>query len=184
MMLKLDYVPSRCHAIKNVIRGQIEVWMQFRFYHRKLAILSKNLTHTASPSVEWVIQPDYCFASNGPCFSIVIMGSFRERFVWWLIHVHKASILSLLHTDNPGTWCFVVGVDRVSWRPLWFSSLASLLLFSHHPVSSITVIYLSTGDYLLFHIPKVSLCFLPFLLPAFPINTLCPHVLSHWGPHY
>ena len=138
MMLKLDYVPSRCHAVKNVIRGQIEVWMQFRFYHRKLATLSKNLTHTASPSAEWVIQPEYCFTPNGPCFSIVITGSFREQFVWWLIHFHKASILPLLHTDDSGTWCFVIGIDRVSWRPLWFSSLGSLLLFSHHPVFSVT----------------------------------------------
>ena len=118
MMLKLDYVPSRCHAVKNVIRGQIEVWMQFRFYHRKLPVLSANLTHTASPSAEWVIQPEYCFMPNGPCFSIVITGNFREQFVWWQIHFHKASILPLLHTDDSGTWCFVIGIDRVSWRPL------------------------------------------------------------------
>jgi len=137
MMLKLDYVPSRCHVIKNVIKGQIEVWMQFRFYHRKLAILSKNLTHTAA------LQLNESYSLSIVLHQTILLqhsnhGQF-QRAICVMANSLSQSIHSVSAAHRPlQDLVFCDRNRQVSWRPFWFSSLASLLLFSHHPVFSIT----------------------------------------------
>ena len=170
--------------VKNVIKGQIEVWMHFRFYHRKLAILSKNLTHTAalqlneSYSLSIVLHQTILLQhSNHGQFqrAICVMANSLSQSIHSISAAHR-QLQDLVFCDRnrqgvlKAFLVFILGISSLVFPP---SSL-----FNH------IVIYLSTGDSLLFHIPKLSLCFLPLLLSVFPINALWPYVLSHWGPHY
>lgn len=127
------------------------------------------MSHTA-----WVL-----FCIKQYCFSIVIMGSFREQFVWWLIHFHKASILSLLHTDHSRTWCFVIGIDRCleglfGFHP-WhlFSCFPTIQSFQSHShlsihwglpslsYSKIIPLFLAPSPFCLPHQRPLALCLIP-----------------------